>query len=269
VDGERGGEVTQVRGDLLGINWGEESHLIWRADESEERTELVLAAQIQDISESLELLGVSPIMETRSGALEANWEWEGGPTDFELPAVAGTLTLDMQSGSFTSAKAEAEGAMRLLSLMNLSGLFRRANINQLFDPGVTFDSAKGRFEFDRGILRIPEFSVEGSGGYFSFVSEIDLNKELLDGELVVTLPLVENIPWVAALAGGLPVAAGTYLVSKVFEDQVNQLSSGIYSVSGNLDDPQVVFERVFDAKSRLPDKTDQSSSGSSAVSEAR
>ena len=269
VDGERGWEVTQVRGDLLGINWGEESHLIWRADESEERTELVLAAQIQDISESLELLGVSPIMETRSGALEANWEWEGGPTDFELPAVAGTLTLDMQSGSFTSAKAEAEGAMRLLSLMNLSGLFRRANINQLFDPGVTFDSAKGRFEFDRGILRIPEFSVEGSGGYFSFVSEIDLNKELLDGELVVTLPLVENIPWVAALAGGLPVAAGTYLVSKVFEDQVNQLSSGIYSVSGNLDDPQVVFERVFDAKSRLPDKTDQSSSGSSAVSEAR
>ena len=269
VDRGHGWEVTQVTGDLLGIDWGRESHLIWRADENEERTKLVLAAQIRDISESLELLGVSPLMETRTGALEASWEWEGGPADFELPAVSGTLTLDMQSGSFTSAKAEAEGAMRLLSLMNLSGLFRRANINQLFDPGVTFDSAKGRFEFDRGILRIPEFSVEGSGGYFSFVSEIDLNRELLDGELVVTLPLVENIPWVAALAGGLPVAAGTYLVSKVFEDQVNQLSSGIYSVSGNLDDPQVVFERVFDAKSRLPDKTDQSSSVSSSVSEAR
>ena len=74
--------------------------------------------------------------------------------------------------------------------------------------------------------------------------------ETLDGELVVTLPLVENIPWVAALAGGLPVAAGTYLFSKVFEDQVNQLSSGVYSVSGSLNEPVVVFERVFDANAR-------------------
>jgi len=102
-------------------------------------------------------------------------------------------------------------------------LFRRANMNQLFDPGVTFDRAVGRFEFDKGLMRIPDFSIEGSGGYFSFTSDVDLLNETLNGELVVTLPLVENIPWVAALAGGLPVAAGTYLISKVFEDQVNQL----------------------------------------------
>ena len=35
-----------------------------------------------------------------------------------------------------------------------------------------------------------------------------------------------------------------------FEDQVNQLSSGVYSVSGSLEEPEVVFERVFDAKTR-------------------
>ena len=51
----------------------------------------------------------------------------------------------------------------------------------------------------------------------------------------------------------MPVAAATYLASKVFEAQVNQLSSGVYAVSGDLDNPQVVFERVFDANSRLPD----------------
>ena len=77
--------------------------------------------------------------------------------------------------------------------------------------------------------------------------------ETVDGELVVTLPLVENIPWVAALAGGLPIAAGTYLVSKVFEDQVNRLSSGVYSVRGDLESPEVLFERVFDASSRADD----------------
>ena len=107
----------------------------------------------------------------------------------------------MQSGSFLSANSEATGVLRLLSLLNLSGLFRRANMNQLFDPGVTFDRAAGRFEFDKGLMRIPDFSIEGSGGYFNFTSDVDLLNETLNGELVVTLPLVENIPWVAHWRG--------------------------------------------------------------------
>jgi uncharacterized protein YhdP len=133
---------------------------------------------------------------------------------------------------------------------------------------VTFDSAGGSFNFSQGDLRIPDFSIEGSGGYFSFSSDIDLVTETLDGELVVTLPLVENIPWVAALAGGLPVAAGTYLISKVFEDQVNQLSSGVYAVSGDLDNPEVAFERVFDATSRLPEVDDQAAEDQSPTDAA-
>jgi uncharacterized protein YhdP len=68
--------------------------------------------------------------------------------------------------------------------------------------------------------------------------------------LVVTLPLAKNIPWVAALAGGLPIAAGAYILSRVFEDQVAQLSSGVYSVTGDLAKPDVKFERIFDAKSQ-------------------
>jgi hypothetical protein len=43
------------------------------------------------------------------------------------------------------------------------------------------------------------------------------------------------------------------LVSKVFEDQVNRLSSGVYSVRGDLESPEVLFERVFDASSRADD----------------
>jgi uncharacterized protein YhdP len=111
--------------------------------------------------------------------------------------------------------------------------------------------------------------VEGSGGYFTFASDIDLLTETLEGELVVTLPLVDNIPWVAALAGGLPIAAGTYVLSKVFEEQMNQLSSGVYSVSGDLNDPEVMFKRVFDAKATAPESASQSVTESSSSSPAR
>ena len=251
-----------ITGEFLGIQWLPNTRIAWRSNFEGAATHLTLAAELDDIATSLQLIDVTPIVETRSGRLEADWQWPGNPAEFELSSVTGVMNLDMQSGSFLSANAEATGALRLLSLLNLSGLFRRANMNQLFDPGVTFDQAGGAFEFNGGALHIPGFSIEGSGGYFSFSSDIDLVAETLSGELVVTLPLVENIPWVAALAGGLPVAAGTYLIGKVFEEQMNQLSSGVYAVSGDLGDPQVSFERVFDATSRLPETESQDMSES-------
>ena len=255
-DPSAGWEFRDITGNFLGIKWLPSTRIGWRIGPEGQETSLSLAAELSDIGESLALIGVAPLVETRGGNLTADWRWQGGPADFSAASIKGALDLQMSSGSFTSANAEAEGALRLLSLLNLSGLLRRANINQLFDPGVTFDQAKGRFEFAEGLLAIPAFSIEGSGGYFSFSSDIDLIAETVDGELVVTLPLVENIPWVAALAGGLPIAAGTYLMSKVFEDQVNQLSSGVYSVRGDLESPEVVFERVFDASSRANDSED-------------
>jgi len=48
-------------------------------------------------------------------------------------------------------------------------------------------------------------------------------------------------------------------VSKVFEDQVRSFSSGVYTVTGDLSQPKVKFERVFDAtptKDRQSDEAD-------------
>ncbi len=260
---------ADITGNLVGMQLSPESEASWQRSVEGEVTSLSLAAQFSNVEASLVSLGVAPIMQTRSGEFDVDWSWAGSPRQFALGAISGSMDVTMESGSFTSATAETAGAMRLLSLMNLAGLFRRANMNQLFDPGVTFDRAEGHMEFEEGTLRIPDFSIEGSGGYFTFASDVDLLNDTLDGELVVTLPLVENIPWVAALAGGLPIAAGTYLVSKVFEEQMNQLSSGVYSVSGDLNDPQVIFERVFDATATAPTPSNESTQESSASTPAR
>ena len=253
----------------MGAIFSSESEITWQRSKGKEVTSVSFVAQFSNLATTLESLGVEPIVQTRSGGFDIDWSWPASPREFDLKKVSGSMDLTMESGSFTSATAETAGAMRLLSLMNLAGLFRRANMNQLFDPGVTFDSAEGRVEFDKGMLRIPDFSIEGSGGYFTFASDVDLLADTLDGELVVTLPLVDNIPWVAALAGGLPIAAGTYLVSKVFEEQMNQLSSGVYAVSGDLNAPEVVFKRVFDAKATAPASVNQSPAESSSSSPAR
>ena len=145
-------------------------------------------------------------------------------------------------------------------------------MNQLFDPGLTFDRASGDFSLGRGDVTINEFAIRNGGGRLTLGGLYSMDSENIDAELVVTLPLVDNIPWVAALAGGLPIAAGAYLASRVFEDQMKSLSSGVYSVSGPVSSPEVKFVRVFDAKlssSRNSSSTADQSSVDTSESERK
>ena len=243
--------VQDIRGQLAQLEFLEGSELIWRAREGgPAETHLTLNGRYDDFGDTLEALSLARSIDTRSGTASANLHWAGSPSDVAITQLQGNIDLKMKNGAFLPVPAGATGALRILSLLNLADLLGRANITQLFDAGVTFDRAQGDFLFDRGQLTIPSFKIDGSGGKFEFVSTIDLIAEQIDGDLVVTLPLVKNIPWVAALAGGLPVAAGAFLISKVFEDQFKTLTSAVYSVNGDLAQPVVKFERVFDASSQ-------------------
>ena len=88
-----------------------------------------------------------------------------------------------------------------------------------------------------------------------FSGRSDLRAQTIDADLIVTLPIGSNLPWVAALAGGLPAAAGAYVASRIFEDQLGKFSSAIYKVSGKLDDPAVEFVKVFDTEDGQDDKS--------------
>lgn len=242
--------ISDLRGQLAGLRFLPGSALQWsRVANGEYQTRVTVDAALRDVSQLFSDLGREAVMTSRAGAITGVLGWPGSPLDIDSTQLLGDLSLNLQEGSFLPVSPGATGFMRVLSVLNLAGLFQRASVAQLFDPGVTFKRADGAFVFEPGRIVIPRFDVDARGGGFKFNSDIDLLTQTIDGELIVTLPFAENIPWVAALAGGLPVAAGAYLVSKVFEDQVKSLSSGVYSVTGELSQPKVSFERVFDATS--------------------
>ena len=78
------------------------------------------------------------------------------------------------------------------------------------------------------------FIVKDDEGTFK---ELDLN-------LSLKLNLQENIPWYAAIFGGLGLAAGTAIIGNVFEEQINEISTIQYRVKGTLEKPRL--ERVRD-----------------------
>ena len=85
------------------------------------------------------------------------------------------------------------------------------------------------FEADFGKMNWNGFIIKDDFGYFR---ELDL-------ELTLKLNLKENIPWYAAIFGGLGVAAGTAIIGNVFEDQIEEISTIEYSVKGSLNSPNL------------------------------
>ena len=241
--------LSSITGLLAGFNLNDETALRWSLGEGgDEHTHLKLVAALDDPEQFFPLFSAEPVMRLSRGDVDTDLSWPGSPMEFGLQSMSGVASLQFADGSFLPVSSDATGALRFISLFNLAGLVQRSNVNQLFDSGLTFDRANGDIAFDQGVLSVNGFSVRNSGGSLNLVGALDTNRETIDGELSVTLPLVDNIPWVAALAGGLPVAAGAYLASKIFEDQVNRLSSGVYQVTGDIAQPNVRFVRVFDAK---------------------
>ena len=241
--------LSSVTGLLAGFNFHEETELRWSLDDSgDDQTQLKFVAALDDPEQFFPLFSADPVMRLSRGDIATELSWSGSPMNFGVQSVSGVASLKFADGSFLPVSTDATGALRFISLFNLAGLVQRSNVNQLFDSGLTFDRANGEIGLDRGVLSVNGFSVRNSGGSLNLVGVLDTHRETIDGELSVTLPLVDNIPWVAALAGGLPVAAGAYLASKIFEDQVNRLSSGVYEVTGDIAQPSVRFVRVFDAR---------------------
>jgi uncharacterized protein YhdP len=89
-------------------------------------------------------------------------------------------------------------------------------------------------------------------GRMSMAGDFDLVNETVDTRLVATLPVATNLPWVVALMGGLPAAAGVFVTSKLVEKQVDRLSSISYDVTGPWDDITVAVDKIFAAELKAP-----------------
>ena len=239
--------LFDIEGVIDGVSFGDGNEIAWALGETQQ-TSMSINLQLGSASSTLSMFNADSVMDFASGNITSELFWEGSPLDISLRNVKGQANLRLNKGSFLPVSAQATGPLRFISIFNLAGLVQRANVNQLFDPGLTFDKATGDLTFDGERIVINEFAVRNGGGSLDLGGNFLTAQEAIDAELTVTLPLVENIPWVAALAGGLPIAAGAYLASRVFEDQVARLSSGVYSVSGPLSAPEVKFLRVFDAR---------------------
>ncbi len=239
--------ARNISGDFLALQLRPEEpgELVWHQG-ADSRSVLTARLFFQDLGETLEALGYEKAIFTREGSFDLALEWPGGPQDFSLATGRGSLAVAIGEGHFPDVPVGAAGALRVISILNLAEIVRRLSLSQMFESGIAFNKVDGEASLADGSIAVASMDVQGGASGFQFSGVSQVASRAVEGELVVTLPVANNLPWVAALTAGLPVAAGVYLLSKVFESQVNRLTSLVYSVGGSWDDPLVKFDRVFD-----------------------
>jgi uncharacterized protein (TIGR02099 family) len=244
----QGMELTarNITGELAELNIPAETPglLAWHRGQAS-HTELKGSVSFADLGETLAFFDYQRIVETEQGNFDVALRWPGAPQDFALSAAEGSMQVKLGRGSFLEATAGASGALRVVSILNLADIVRRLSLSNMFESGIPFDSVDGEVELGAGRLNVARMDVKG-GSSFQFSGVSDLKSKTIDAEMVATLPVANNLPWIAALAASLPVAAGVYVISQVFDQQMSQLSSAVYTITGTWQDPELNFDRIFD-----------------------
>lgn len=230
--------------------------LSWNLDDKNIRNESLFSlfrgrVSGDNLADVLSAWGYPPQIISQSFIFDLDMKWLGAPTDYKFDAAEGDILASLQKGSFIDMPSSSTSALKFVSALSLSNILRRVKLDfsDLTDKGLTYDTVKGKIHLDDGKVSFDNkpIEIEGSSSNINLLGQADFNQEIMDFELSVTLPLASNLPWVVALAAGLPTAAGVYIISKLLQTQVEKLSSAVYQVSGPFENPKVKFLRLFDS----------------------
>jgi len=260
--------VSHIQGTIEGVVIGEqqEDHptlIRWLSDGDNNQTYVSATISTGDIADVLNLWDTPKIIDSKKAAFSVDMTWPDKPWKIQPAGLTGYLGLSLEKGNFYKSPGGATNALiKLVGLFNFDTWLRRLrfDFSDFFSSGVSYDQIRGGLAFREGIMSFEEpLQTIMTSGKIRMLGQADLLNEQIDARLVATMPVGTNLPWVAALVGGLPAAAGVYLTSKLFKKEVDKLSSISYRVTGSWDDPELRVDRIFS------DKTDYSPSARPAI----
>lgn len=247
-------EVSKAHDNQTQRNDAANTELHWWAasDDYPERSQLRATFSAGDLAKVSGQWQLPVLLNSEHASFDVQLMWAGNPQQFSPDALIGTLDLLVKKGSYERmAESGGTGILRLLGLFNFDTWARRLQLDfsDLYKSGLVFDRIEGQFELNEGLLQLSRpLQVSTASSQLQMAGVINLSDETIDTTLVATLPIAGNLTLATALAAGLPAAAGVYVISKLFEDQVDKVSSVSYSVNGGWDDPTVKFQKLFDEK---------------------
>lgn len=251
-----GASFNNISGNILGLQPGIYSteaptDFFWGYDGKTHLSKLVGPIGIDNIGDLFGVFGMPQVLDSKSGRLDADLLWRAEPWAINKENLNGDLNINLVDGNFYRTPGGAGAALKLVGLFNFANWLKRLQLDfsDVVGQNLAYNRLNGTLNFDQSILSLDDpLKIKMPSGRMSMAGDFDLELETVDAQLVATLPVATNLPWLAGLAGGLPAALGVYATSKLVEKQVDRLSSISYDIAGPWDDFDVSVDKIFAAE---------------------
>ncbi len=240
-------KVSDLKGSFLSMAF--DGQMIWAIPDGRELTRFRGELRGESLADIGALVGSDVPFKNKKSVVAMDLNWPGRPDQFTTSRLSGTTRMRFDDGVILEGNNTAQ-LFRIFNILNSDTLWRRLQLDfsDLYEAGVAFDAISGKATMDRGVLTLdPELQIVGPSGAFKFTGKTDMASETLDMNMVVVLPLTQNLPLAALLLGaGAPIGGALFVLDKVLGDPLSKLTSATYSVKGPWDKPDVDLKRVFD-----------------------
>ena len=172
---------------------------------------------------------------------DLNIQWKSINQLKELEGKIKFKIKDLES----NANLPDSALLRALRILNLNALVGNLSNDLAFEgSSLIVSRAEGDFIIgkNRALLSNP-IKLETPEAKMNWKGEIIKNQngllDELDLDLEMRLKFSENIPWYAALFGGIPALAGGFVLENIIDERVDDASTFKFSVTGSIDDPKI------------------------------
>ena len=182
-----------------------------------------------------------------------NYDFDYLFSDLNIQWISATQLKNLEGRiRFKIKDLESNTSLPDSALLNTVKVFNlNALVSSLGDE-TSFNSSKliiSRAEGDfyigqnRALLTNP-IKLETAEAKMLWTGEILKNNkglmDQLDLSLDMRLKVSENIPWYAAVFGGIPALAGGFVLENIIDERVDDASTFEFNITGSIDDPKII-----------------------------
>ena len=162
----------------------------------------------------------------------------------ELKDIQGNIKFLIKD--FESKNSLPDSAfLRALKVFNLNAIIENiSNETNIGNKNLVINRAEGDFYIsqNRALINKP-IKLQTSEANMRWTGEVLKNSDgILDKlnlDLEMRLRVSENIPWYAAIFGGIPALAGGIVLENIFEDSLDSVSTFNFKVKGTVEEPLI------------------------------
>ena len=248
-----GATFQHIKGNFFGLKpsmFGDQepTEFFWGFDGVTYSSRLTGPVGVDNLYDVFNGFDLAPVADSESGKFVFDLAWQDQPWNVSKENITGNFQIELNNGDFYRSPGGAGAALKLVSLFNFANWLKRLQLDfsDVVGQNLAYNNLQGTIYFDQGnAVFLDPLKMKMPSGRMSMAGTFNLIDETADAQLVATLPVATNLPWVVALLGGVPAAAGVYITSKIVQKQVDRLSSISYELTGPWDDINITVDKIF------------------------